>query len=98
MVPRFAHAVTWPVVSARGAGSPFTLTTVRVPILSLLTEDYFCGRSARSCPAGPGRPVGRLNVSGPRLCPPPSPPYSMAIISGSRSPLEGKYNCWAVRG
>ena len=38
--------------------SPFPRTTVRVPLLSLLTEDYFCGRSALPCSAGPGRPVG----------------------------------------
>ena len=36
--------------------SPFPRTTVLVSLLSLLTEDYFCGRSARPCPAGPGRP------------------------------------------
>ena len=53
--------------------SLFPLTTVRVPISSLLTEDYFRGRSARPHPAGPGLPVVRLNASGPRPCPlPPS--------------------------
>ena len=71
--------------------SPFPHTTVRVPIPSLLTEDYFRGRSARLCPAGPGHPVGCFDVSGPRPCsPPPLPPYSMAIISGSRSSLMGQ--------
>ena len=85
-------------LSAPPNPSPFPRTTVRVPILSLLTEEYFRGRSARPRPAGPGLPVGRLNVSGPRPCPPPPPPYSMAIISGSRSPLEGMYHCWEDRG
>ena len=70
--------------------SPFPCTTVLVPLPSLLTEDYFCGRSARPCPAGPGRPVGCFDVSGPRLCPPPPPPYSMDMISGLRSPLMGQ--------
>ena len=38
--------------------SPFPRTTVLVPLLSLLTGDYFRGRSALPCPAGPGRPAG----------------------------------------
>ena len=69
---------------------PFPRITVRVPILSLLTEEYFRGRSARPCPAGPSLPVGRINVSSPCPCPPPSPPYSMAISSGLFSTLKGK--------
>ena len=51
-----------------------TRTTVRVPILSLLTDDYFRGRSARPCPAGPGRPVGCIRFPGSaRVLPPPLP-------------------------
>ena len=53
--------------------SPFPRTTLCVPILSLLTEEYFRGRSAHHCPAGPVRPVGCIHVSGPRPCPPPPP-------------------------
>ena len=70
--------------------SPFHHTTVLVPLLSLLTEEYFRGHSARPCPAGPGRPVGCFDVPGPRPCPPPPPPYSVVIIAGSRSPLMGQ--------
>ena len=70
--------------------SPFPRTTVLVPLLSLLTEEYFCGCSARPCPAGPGRPVGCFDVSGPCPCPPPPPPYTMDIISGSRSTQMGQ--------
>ena len=29
---------------------------------------------------------------------PPPPPYSVAISSGSRSPLKGNLLCWTVRG
>ena len=45
---------------------PLPRTTVLVPILSLLTEEYFRDRSVRPCPAGPGRPSVCFNVYGPR--------------------------------
>ena len=61
-----------------------------IPLLSLLTEDYFRGRPARPCLAGPGRPVGFSDGSGPHLCLAPPPLYSMVIIAGSRSPLMGQ--------
>ena len=49
-------------------------------------------------PLGPAVRAAVFNVSGPRPCPPPSPPYSMAISSGSRSPLRGLLAvCWWVR-
>ena len=51
--------------------SPFPRTTLLVPILSLLTEEYFRDLSVRPCPSGPVRPSGCSNVSGPRPCPPP---------------------------
>ena len=51
----------------------FPRTTVLVPILSLLTEEYFRDRSVRPCYAGPGRPGGCFYVSGPLPCPPPPP-------------------------
>ena len=44
-------------------------------------------------------PRGCFDVSGPRPCPPPPPlPYSMVIISGSRSPLMGQVEVFTVRG
>ena len=53
--------------------SPFLRTTVRVPILSLLTEEYFRVRSARPCPAGPGRPVERFkHLRSSSVSPPPA--------------------------
>ena len=61
---------------------PFTRTTIRVLIPYLLMEEYFRGRSARPHPAEPGLPVGLLNASGPRPCPPPPPTYSLAIVFG----------------
>ena len=49
-------------------------------------------------PLGPAVRAAVFNVSGPRTCPPPSPPYSMAISSGSRSPLRGQVAvCWEGR-
>ena len=54
--------------------TPFPRTTVLVPLLSLLTGEDFRGRSALPCPAGPGRPAGCFDVSGPRPFPPPPPP------------------------
>ena len=58
----------------------FPRTTVCVPILSLLTEEYFRDRSVCLCPAGPGCHSGCFNFYGPVLVIPP-PPYSMAISS-----------------
>ena len=62
--------------------SPFPRTTVLFPLLSLLTEEYFHGRSARPCPAGPGRPVGCFDVVDPRPCPPPPLPIPWSSLLG----------------
>ena len=49
-------------------------------------------------PLGPAVRAAAFPVSVPRPCPPPPPPYSMAISSGSRSPLRGIVSvCWWVR-
>ena len=67
---------------------PFPRTTVRVPLPSLLMEEYFRGCSARPHPAGPGLPVGFLTSPVPvRVLPPPLPiPWPSS--SGSCSALN----------
>ena len=88
----FSLASCVPVsLSAPPPPSPFPCTTVRFPLLSLLTGECFCGCSARSpAPLGPAVRAAAFLVSGPRSCPlPPPPPYYLAISSGSRSPFIG---------
>ena len=65
---------------------PFPRTTVLVPTLSLLTEEYFRDRSVHPYTAGPGRPGGCLNVSGPRPCPPPPLPIPWPSLCPSHLP------------
>ena len=48
-------------------------TSTVVPLLSLLTGEYFRGRSALPFPAGSGRPDGCFDVSVPRPFPPLPP-------------------------
>ena len=51
---------------------PLSHTTVLVPLLSLLTGEYFRGCYALPCSAGPGRPAGCFDVSSPRPFLPPT--------------------------
>ena len=76
----FCHS--WSLVGFCGAclssapPSPFPRTTVRVPIPSLPTEEYFCGRPARPHPAGlpcPGLPDGLESSRALFRVPPPYP-------------------------
>ena len=70
--------------------SPFPRTTVRFPLLSLLTGACFRGRSARSpAPLGPAVRAADFLVYGHSPCPPPPPPHSLVISSGSRSSFRG---------
>ena len=82
--------------------SPFSRTTVLVPMPSLLTEEYFGGSPARPRPAAPPwtrtscRPPKRL--LGPVLCPPPPPYYMAMLVSWYGCTLVGKvaviYSPW----
>ena len=74
--------------------SPFPCTTLLVPILSLLTEEYFRDCSVRPYPAGPGRPGGCFKRLWSLSLSSPHPPYIMAISSGSHSPLKGNLLCF----
>ena len=84
-----------PSLYAPSPPSPFPRTTVLVPIPYLLTEEGFCGRSARlqlAGPPGPGLPVSLLNASWSpfRVLPPPLPIPWLWCLLRSGSTLNGQ--------